>query len=509
MHQFSSNKTDEFALQEDDQDSVESPEIQDLAEAKITADIFSYRQGLDHSAQVVNIDKEKRLGSLFEKKYSLYLSMDAICSGCGYTGVKNGPIYRRALLGAPFYIANAVPTVLEYCPDFEMPKGSNVGKNSLPANGRRLITFTDSRQGTARMSVRMQQEAERSKVRGAVFEVLKNKQLEQSVGASDNLELIEKLKKEISELEPLVGSSSVIEGMVNDKRSELNKLCSQTFESVSLSWDEMKLALAIKNDFQGSMLLYNKYHLPETFDDSTGAIKLADLLLIREFSRRPKRVSSAETQGLVRVDYKNLDQVKSVPQHWEQHKLTLADWQDFIKVCLDFWVRERNFMRYEDEGWRKWVGSRLSTKTFVAPDPDGKNEYRVERWPQIKGNSLSRLAKLLVLGSKIDPTTNQGKDTINLWLKAAWLELTEKVRILSVDNNQYYLDRSKLAFTLLDSAYVCPITHKLIDTAFKGFTPYLPMKLELSADNSKFVCERVDLPSIWEMGDQQLQLQDS
>ncbi len=38
--------------------------------------------------------------------------------------------------------------------------------------GRRLITFTDSRQGTARMAVRMQQEAERSRLRGSVVEIL-------------------------------------------------------------------------------------------------------------------------------------------------------------------------------------------------------------------------------------------------------------------------------------------------------------------------------------------------
>ena len=46
----------------------------------------------------------------------------------------------------------------------------------LPGRGRKLITFTDSRQGTARMAVRMQQEAERSRLRGLVFETLRNAQ---------------------------------------------------------------------------------------------------------------------------------------------------------------------------------------------------------------------------------------------------------------------------------------------------------------------------------------------
>ncbi len=37
-----------------------------------------------------------------------------------------------------------------------------------PVEVKCLITFTDSRQGTARMAVRMQQEAERSRLRGSV-----------------------------------------------------------------------------------------------------------------------------------------------------------------------------------------------------------------------------------------------------------------------------------------------------------------------------------------------------
>ena len=76
------------------------------------------------------------------------------------------PFYRGQYLGAPFYVTHAVPTVLEFCSDAENDP------QSLPARGRRLITFTDSRQGTARMAVKMQQEAEYSKLRGMVFDMI-------------------------------------------------------------------------------------------------------------------------------------------------------------------------------------------------------------------------------------------------------------------------------------------------------------------------------------------------
>ena len=68
----------------------------------------------------------------------------------------------------PFYTINLVPTVLEYCAEIEKDKLDK------PSRGKRLITFTDSRQGTAKMSIKMQQDAERSRLRGLVVKKLKS-----------------------------------------------------------------------------------------------------------------------------------------------------------------------------------------------------------------------------------------------------------------------------------------------------------------------------------------------
>lgn len=109
------------------------------------------------------------------------------------------------MLGGPFYVANAVPTVLEYCQDYqEEDQTPEHGPQSLPGRGRRLITFTDSRQGTARMAVRMQQEAERSRLRGLVVEILSWHQRSQASSQVDSsridpsvLQLIAKAKEEV------------------------------------------------------------------------------------------------------------------------------------------------------------------------------------------------------------------------------------------------------------------------------------------------------------------------
>ena len=86
---------------------------------------------------------------------------DGCCSHCDHSSLGTSDFLRKAYLGAPFYIANAVPTVLEFCPDPDKMDCEGRSPEELPGRGRKLITFTDSRQGTARMAVRMQQEAER------------------------------------------------------------------------------------------------------------------------------------------------------------------------------------------------------------------------------------------------------------------------------------------------------------------------------------------------------------
>lgn len=118
----------------------------------------------------------RRIGVINNDSIPLIINdIEQVCSasGCGYRGMSGKQPFRRALLGGPFYVTNIVPTVLEYCQDFTSDEGKEgVGPDSLPGRGRRLITFTDSRQGTARMAVRMQQEAERSRLRGSVVEIL-------------------------------------------------------------------------------------------------------------------------------------------------------------------------------------------------------------------------------------------------------------------------------------------------------------------------------------------------
>ena len=225
------------------------------------------------------------------------------------------------------------------------------------------------------------------------------------------------------------------------------------------------------------------------------------MMLFREFSRRPKRQNSCETQGLIKVNYLGLDKAQKSPERWVSYGLTLQDWQDFLKVTLDFHIRENSYLRLEDDGWKKWIGKRFSSKSLRNPDSREDNEIRVKKWPQVnKVGGQSRLVKLLTTATSVDIKTTSGTDIVNDWLKHAWYYLTERTNILTSDGNQFALDREKMTFSFVAKVFICPITNKLFDTTFRGLTPYLPRTI---TDDLNIHCLEVDYPQLWNFGNTQ------
>jgi len=517
--QWESSGGDEFSLQ------AEIPGEEDRSETNVPAGplkipvILCSAENYSNEFRPVEFDRES--GCFFAntgKGERLGLNdHEAVCSrkNCGYKGFQGSFPFRRAMLGGPFYVANAVPTVLEYCQDYqEEDQKPDYGPQSLPGRGRRLITFTDSRQGTARMAVRMQQEAERSRLRGLVLEILSWHQRSQTTSSADASsldpsvlhQLIAKAKADV-ELYRSIGIKEEARA-AEEKVARLSAMLAATTGSkirpklVSLAWPDLANELKQKADLKGSMLLYNKYQKPEIFRDNDGPYKLAEMLLFREFMRRPRRQNSLETQGLVKVEYVGLANVQEVPAYWEQKGLTLDDWRDFLKVAMDFHVRENSYIQV-DEGWLSWIGSRFSAKSLRNPESKESDEIRVKRWPQVRnGNYSQRLTKLLLLGAGLNPASTADVDLVNAWLRAAWAQLTRPGSALKADENRYFLPREHMLFSLVDRAYVCPVTNKLLDTTFKGLTPYLPTHLDFSRlteeQRKSYQAELVELPSLWD-----------
>ena len=158
----------------------------------------------------------------------------------------------------------------------------------------------------------------------------------------------------------------------------------------------------------------------------------------------------------------------------------------------------------------KWVGLPVYERSVISPRSSDESETKVRHWIQVKAGKAEqqRLISLLSAGSGLKPENNADADIINEWLKAAWDELTTRLNILTEQEKKYRLDfkshatpgESNVSLSILDKAFICPISNKLLDTTFKGFTPYIPSafrKIAKTSDLKEFKCEEIKLPSLW------------
>ncbi len=94
------------------------------------------------------------------------LEVDGLRCPCCDEKDRGGDLFRELRIGAPFALSTIVPTALEHAPPMQRRA------DDLPSKGRRLLGFSDSRQGSARLAVRLQQEAERNRVRSTLYHAL-------------------------------------------------------------------------------------------------------------------------------------------------------------------------------------------------------------------------------------------------------------------------------------------------------------------------------------------------
>ena len=231
------------------------------------------------------------------------------CTACGYKG-SGKKAFRHTRLGAPFYISNIAATLLEHCKEFDDSPAS------LPGRGRRLITFTDSRQGTARIATKIQQDAERNRLRGLVYGLVAKG------GTAENQETRQGLESVLQMPNLSDDQRRVIENQLNNLTQ-------------GISWQDMVIKLQEQKDLSKHMQDYYKEMNPGLFPNAQSSV-LAEILLLREFARRPRRQSTLETMGLVGVGYAGLDKATTLPREWESRGKTQQDWQDFSKTMFGF-----------------------------------------------------------------------------------------------------------------------------------------------------------------------------
>lgn len=416
------------------------------------------------------------------------------CGCCNQIELHEGMTFKRAVLGAPFLMGNIVPEMLKHVPT----------KSDTNLRGRRLITFTDSRQGTARFSAKLQLDSERRWTRSVVYNYLIDKVPETSGIAADEVAKIEGIIKTLI----ASGNTEAIKFM-QDQR-EVKKAAANTSTGFSVTWDEMIDHLSKQPEIR---LLAGvegtEDALPGEYaaraEELSSTRNLARLFLLREFARRPKYSNNLESLGLVKLTYPSLDRIteseaRDACRIWFEFGFTLSQWKDYLKLIVDYYARENTLVDISTSE-KSWMGAEVPVRLCQPPTFKYSTETS-KKDDKILIKDLQRLAFRVFPSGRIrnrpvrlielvsGRTIERDSGGFERIMLAVWDTLRKKELMEFVDaqpdehgfvRSGYRFRYERAALSLIDKAYLCPITGRWLDTVMKGpsadalngITPYV------------------------------------
>ncbi|PWK19084.1 DEAD/DEAH box helicase [Xanthomarina spongicola] len=341
--------------------------------------------------------------------------------------------------------------------------------------GRKYISFTDSRQGTAKISALINIDSESDWIRYQVYHFLLGRMNENRINAN-NEELLEARATLITQLETSMPfMRGVYEEQIKNINNQLNKGGQDANATSRSSWTDLIERIVIKQDFK---TLFSKAAKGENFviDNRTYATSL----LFDQFARRIPRTRSLENLGLVNLVYPALDNV-TLPEQAERLGIVLQEWKDLLKIATDYIIRSSFHYIYEPTLHTFSTSFHRSDLIF----PPNSDEPNAKTWPQYNRKSFtqSRLVLLLCAGlgwNSQEEITRDREDELNELLNKIWAVLRSK--LLTEDNRGYKInlvDKSK--FEIAGVEYLCPVKKRLLDKVFRGYSPWI--KGVLSPEN--------------------------
>lgn len=338
------------------------------------------------------------------------------CPSCGTIETEPQKNLRPPRLGAPFLLSVSIPTLLEHSPPWTDDHQDD--GNPRPFDGRRLLTFSDSRQGTARFALRAQLDADRNHVRSAIYHMVAATR-----PAANNVDQVA-LQGQINDLQaalahiPVIAhaQAAVIQKIINNLENQLAAAQAQPLGRIT--WQN-----AINRRWQDPAI---QTWLPDLWDGITlGQIQRQDIprfCLFRELLRRPVRQNSLETLGLTALDYPHINalQENRLPHLWQQLERPLHDWKQFLKIILDYWVRANSAVDVPAH-MTPWMGAAKWTRYILGPNPNNAANRNQILWPQANRHGCrTRIVRLLARYQGVDPADPKNWGILNEVLTAAW-----------------------------------------------------------------------------------------
>lgn len=355
-------------------------------------------------------------------------------------------------------------------------EGTNNNDAEILYNGKKYITFTDNRQGSARSAMGLNLDVERSWVRSSIFHKLADMRLEriEPAGLTTEEEQSYTFLKSMPE-------SSLPPMMVSElKRLEAKKQGKTTIPPApEVAWVDISQTLENNADFRKLFKHLSNARGNSRYENAATYLKA---LLVDQFGWIPKRANSLENMGVVRLVYPDLKKAKC-PALLAGKGCKNSDWQCFLKICLDYLIRGGRHYMISGE-YKDYLTQNTYTSAIYPKDSElRKNGSPVSKWPIIKQTlrgvqeDQSRLVLLLcaVLGYDDVESFNEEKiANVNSLLTEAWSFITSNIlELVDTDNHGYMLDLlgSKVRMQLVDKGYLCPVDNVIVDVTFCGYSP--------------------------------------
>lgn len=387
----------------------------------------------------------------------------------------------------------------------QSPQNPGTNINSVVCEGRKYISFTDNRQGTATMTQAANIGVEREWMRAQLLRLLTDKNCQSA--CTDLRDDIEDLKERLRNNPD-----------DNKRRQRLIRKEAELAQSKTIDWDEVKSRLVDTPDLKR---LFNELGRDDKYT-ATGRENYLKALFIDQMGNKPLRGNSLETLGLIHLYYPAIDTlgINDVPRDF-LHLYGYADgtealpaWKDFLRACIDYQVR-RNMHLVIPEELRGLVTQSYYSDPVYDPllDKDTRrgNGTTCKRWPQlgqVNGNILARLPLLLLLAKDGQLRRDKLVDgNVNEILQKAWDWLTHNVltdvgETVTCQGKPYegykldIFDKDKVKLALVEKATVCPMTGQMLDCTFRGISPMVKGRLN-ERTKTKFTIKAptVDVPS--------------
>lgn len=362
-------------------------------------------------------------------------------------------------------------------------ESGNSEQGNVLYEGKKYISFTDSRQGTATSAQAINNDMERVWLRSEIFRRLyklgeyKREQPEKWT---------EEDEKELTTLRatlktnPAIFSellSPEIEAFEKKKRQEATITGPK-----SVNWDVLLRDIR-KNSpsFRDLFTHLSSARINANLSDDKQLEAYLNALIFDQFGAVFKQRSSLETMGLVHLEYPNL--VGATRPLSVSDRLSDQDWRDFLKLALDYHIRGYKHLNVEQEEQR-WSTVNTAYRPIFPPNSP-KTEG--DKWPQVHTENngtvnlqQSRLVLLLcaALGYHTVDKLKENKDKINSLLKDAWNFLSKNI-LGGNEDNGYTLNLlgDNVKICISTKSYLCPVDKVLLDTVFCGYSPHLSGRL--------------------------------